>query len=59
MPNPLPPLKPCRRCRGNIGDDVNGLCATCDPNHRWWKKEDKTVDECTALIEKMNLKDKK
>lgn len=35
---PPPPLKPCKQCRYNIGSDETQLCATCDPNHRWWKK---------------------
>lgn len=34
-----PKLKVCKNCPYNIGSDTNGLCATCDPNHRWWKNE--------------------
>lgn len=34
----MPPLKPCKKCQYNIGSDHNGLCATCDPNHRWWNQ---------------------
>lgn len=38
-----PPLKHCKRCMSNIGSDVNGLCATCDPNHRWWTNSEKRI----------------
>lgn len=38
-----PPLKPCKKCPYNIGSDENGLCATCDPNHRWWKNSEKRI----------------
>lgn len=31
-----PPLKGCKKCYDNIGDDKTGLCATCDPDY--WKK---------------------
>ena len=38
-----PPLRPCKRCMANIGSDVNGLCATCDPNHKWWVTHEKRI----------------
>jgi len=54
----LPPkLKVCKKCPYNIGDDKSGLCATCDPNHRWWKRLDTKVDECIQQIEIMTIQD--
>lgn len=40
-----PPLRCCKKCLYNIGSDENGLCATCDPNHRWWKNAEKQITE--------------
>lgn len=53
--NKPPPLRVCRVCSYNIGNYETGLCATCDPNHRWWKKEDKRVDDCTKQLESMTM----
>ena len=30
-----PPLKCCKKCPYNIGDEKTGLCASCDPNYVW------------------------
>lgn len=56
MNNP-PPLRKCKKCPYNIGDDKTGLCASCDPNHRWYKKDDNKVEECAQQIEIMTIDD--
>lgn len=35
----LPPIKACKVCHYNPGSDDTGLCATCDPNHKWWVRK--------------------
>lgn len=46
----LPPkLTLCKGCSYNIGNVATNLCASCDPNHRWWKKEDELVEKFKKL----------
>ena len=49
--NTPPKLRVCSKCPHNIGDFKSGLCASCDPNHRWWKQ---TEDETNKVIEKLS-----
>ena len=51
--NSPPKLRVCSKCPHNIGDFKSGLCASCDPNHRWWKQpEDES--ETNKVIEKIS-----
>uniref|UniRef100_A0A6C0EQX3 Uncharacterized protein n=1 Tax=viral metagenome TaxID=1070528 RepID=A0A6C0EQX3_9ZZZZ len=43
--NTPPKLRVCSKCPHNIGDFKSGLCATCDPNHRWWKQTEEIVND--------------
>lgn len=48
-----PPIRACKGCHMNPASDKTGLCATCDPNHRWWKKKD---DELVIAMKKVTIK---
>lgn len=49
-----PKLSLCKICHYNLGNDVTKLCATCDPNHIWWKKKDQT-EEIVEKIKKLKF----
>lgn len=58
--NVPPPMKDCKGCPYNLGDPITGLCATCNPNHRWWKKStDKKLEECVNQLNTLRLNEER